>query len=357
MVTQAHPYIATDEDIPFGPDVPLFTGVPAPQPAVLPLDLAPQQFTKEACTLKNQSERWLWWLQHRKSKDLAPSSLVAFKSRLRKILEFIPEQTLLADITNDTFRSLAAQASEPLSAKSVHELLVTLKLILSSAVDCHGNRMFPLILNSDFIDAPKIRDQHRPSLTAGDVETLIALAKTEQERLLYIVLASTGLRIAELQAIHIGPQDETHTTWDYGTASIYVRSSCFLDREIPRLKTAAARRTIHLHSNANEVVAEFAKQRKSGSYLFQDSEEQAVRASKVRRSMAQRLFLAAPHGFRRFRTTFLRQARLQEDILKLEIGHSSAGDITSVYSRPSDEACRAAIEAAGIGFNIGGKNA
>jgi integrase len=376
MATQA--YVATDED------VPLFTGIPAPQPEVLRLDLVPQQFPRETCTLRNQSERWLWRLSHRKSKDVAPSSLASFRSRLKRIFEIIPEETLLSSITNETLRVFVVEASKPyairenlptyglkpekaepvptkiLSSSSVCQLLVVLKLVLASATDCRGDRLFPLVFNSDFIDAPKIKDQHRPRLIPSEIESLIDLAESDQEGLLVILLCSSGLRISEIQAVRVGPEEETRSTWNHETASIFVRASCFRDREIPRVKTKAARRTVHLHSSVNELIAQFAEKhgRLPSSYLFQDAKGKGrpVRGATVRLNMSKRMSGAAPHAARRFRTTFLRERRLLEDILKLEIGHDAGKDITNLYSRPSDETCAVAIEAVGIGFQIGGKN-
>jgi integrase len=380
MVTQA--YVATDED------VPLFTGIPVPQPAVLPLDLVPQQFPRETCTLRNQSARWLWRLNHRKSKDCAPSSMASFRSRLRKIFEIIPEDTLLADIDSETLRVFVAKASEPysvrrnlptfgmkkekaepvptkeLSPTSIGQLLVVLKLVIASAIDHRGNKLFPLEYNNEHIDAPPTGQQHRPCLIPSEIEILISTAKSDQEKLIVQVLCASGLRISEIQAVRIGPEEETRSTWDYETASIFVRASCFRDREIPRVKTKAARRTVHLHSSVNELIARFAAKysRAPGSYLFQDASGKGwpMRAATVRLNMAKRCLGAAPHAARRFRVTFLRQCRAQnwpnEDILKLEIGHDAGKDITNLYSRPSDEVCAAAIEAAGIGFEIGGKS-
>jgi site-specific recombinase XerC len=370
-MTQAQPYTATDED------VPLFFGVPAPapQPVVLPLDLVPQQHPRETCTLKNQAERWLWTLEHRQRKAVAPSSLAAFRSRLRRVFSFIHEDTLLAEISNLTLKNFVAAATSPysdiemprfglkkdqllpltkqLSPASVRQLLVLLKLIIASAIDAKGDKLFPLSYNADFIDAPELGEQHQPCLTANDVEHLIGAAKTDQERLLYQVLATTGLRMAELQAVHVG--QDVGSSWDREASCIRVVSSCFRDREIPRLKTKAAKRTVHIHSSVNELIAQFVQKqgRKAGSYLFQDATGRGlpVRASSVRQAMAKRLLGAAPHSFRRFRITFLRQSRLQEDVLRQQVGHGST-DITSLYSRPSDEASAALVEAVGIGFNL-----
>lgn len=362
--TQAHAYVATNDDVPLGPDVPLFTGVPAPQPEPLRLDLVPQQFPKETATLQNQNERWLYVLEHAREKK-APSTLANYRSSVKRIFEIMPElrETRLADVDSETLRLFVNAASSSfLSPTSIKQFLVILKLVKASAKDHRGNKLFDLRdFNSEHIDAPPVGEQYRPCLTAGDIESLIAAAESDQERLLYAVLAASGLRVAELQAVRVGPQEEKHSTWDEEAASIYVRSSCFRDREIPRLKTKAAKRTVHIHSSVNELIAQFAeKHRKVGDYLFQDASGKGrpICGATFRRTMDKRLMGAAPHGARRFRVTFLRQQRVQEDILKLEIGHSSAGnDITSLYSRPSDEICTAAIEATGIGFNVGGKNA
>jgi len=60
---------------------------------------------------------------------------------------------------------------------------------------------------------------------------------------------------------------------------------------------------------------------------------------------------ATIHGFRRFHITYCRGQRMLEELIKLRVGHSSS-DITSLYSRQSEEVQAQAAEDIGLGFNL-----
>lgn len=66
----------------------------------------------------------------------------------------------LADINSGTLRDLVTQlVAEELSAKTIGELVATVKQVVASAVDNNGDPPFPRQWNSRHIDAPAIREQ------------------------------------------------------------------------------------------------------------------------------------------------------------------------------------------------------
>jgi len=93
-------------------------------------------------------------------------------------------------------------------------------------VDANGNYLYPRQWNAKFLDLPQVQNQKQPCATKADVETCIKNSRNDQERLLYAVLAGSGVRIAEALAIHISG-DEKQTSWDNNSSTISVRSSIY----------------------------------------------------------------------------------------------------------------------------------
>jgi site-specific recombinase XerD len=115
----------------------------------------------------------------------------------------IGADTPLTDINSGTLRDLVTQLiTEELSAKTIGELVVTVKQFVASAMDGNGDPIFPRQWNK--------LAQKQPSLMREDVERCIKNATNEQERLLYAVLAGSGLRISECLAIHVADRSQTY---------------------------------------------------------------------------------------------------------------------------------------------------
>jgi integrase len=363
-------FFATDADIP-----PMFFGA-ATQDAkatttpLITIDTSigvePLQQSRESCTLGSQAKRWLFLLRNSRRKARAPSTLATFESGLRTIFKYLDADTRLAEFTNASMKDFIARVSAPqivtrgseirrkqLKPASVQQLGLIVRLVIASARDKNGDRLFNPQWDSEFIDAPRVEPskQKTPCLSREQVEALIAGAASDQERLLYIVLCATGLRISEAQAMRVKATGE-HTSWSSG--KIEVQASCFRNEEIARVKTAAANRTVHIHSSVNAIITNFVikHDRQPGSYLFEDRNGNPVPLSTVRDRMAQIVPGAAPHAARRFRLTFMRDSRVQEDVIRKEMGHADE-TISDRYSKQSEETCAAAVEACGIGFQIG----
>lgn len=145
--------------------------------------------------------------------------------------------------------------------------------------------------------------------------------------------------------------NDLQSSWEQERSVIVVRNSCFRNVETGRTKTSAGKRTVFLHGDLNRALIAFAahKERESGSFLFQ-SKGQPIRLSTVRDRMARLIPGAAPHAFRRFYISWLRKCRVLEEIIRDQVGHADES-ITDGNSFQDEATVRAAIEAAGLGFN------
>ena len=98
---------------------------------------------------------------------------------------------------------------------------------MASVVDQNGDELFPRKWNSDFIDAPVVEKQNQPSVTSEQIEQAIAKAN-DADAVLYILLASSGLRIGKALALRIGPSE---TSSYFSDAAVTVHTSLWRRRE------------------------------------------------------------------------------------------------------------------------------
>jgi integrase len=332
-------YIASDDDL---------------DPAFFP-GAEPGAVVESPHTFQSQYFAWIDGLSNRACDPISPATLESFVSRAKTILSVVGPQTRLETFKNAAMHKFVEDAkafSWKPATLAAHILVI--KLIVASAVDEEGEQLFPRVWNRRVINAPRVErtKQKTPAFSREQIETLIREVKTAQERLLVCLLAGTGLRIGEARSIRV-QGDSSHTSWDQKTAAIVVRNSLFRNRETGRAKTDAGRRTVYLHSALNKMIAEFVLKegRQTGSYLFQGKRGEPLKQSTFRNRLATVIPGAAPHSARRFHITHLRSQRVLEEIIKLRVGHSGQ-DMTDLYSQQNEEVCRAAIEAAGLGFDM-----
>ena len=301
-----------------------------------------------------QSEIWLNSLKTRKRKPISPATLHAFGSYVRRLTPMIGEMKL-ADVNNGALRDLVQRLDkEKLSAKTINELVAVVKSVVGSLVDENtGEPRLKREWSARFIDCPTIAKQKQPCVTTMDVERCLKESTSDQEKVLYAVLAGSGLRIAEALAVHVGgTQDQT--SWNPDSQSIDVRSSIFNGREIPRLKTVAAKRSVDLDPRLNDLMAQYVEANgiRSGDYLFQARSGRPMHVNTARHRLAKHK-IPGFHCFRRFYISRRREMGVPEDLIRYAVGHSGRG-ITDRYSKLGEnvELRREWTRRTGLGFAI-----
>jgi integrase len=183
-------------------------------------------------------------------------------------------------------------------------------------------------------------------VTAEQIEQ--AIAKTsDADAALYVLLASSGLRIGEALALRIG---HSETFSHFSDASVTVRTSLWRRREQDP-KTIASVRTVELAGPAGKHIAELAKGR--SGFLFGNGHPPSESAFRDRLGKTS---VPGFRAFRRFRTTWLRKNRAPEELVRFWLGHADKS-ITDGYSKLSEdvEYRRQVAEKVGAGFYICGK--
>ncbi len=109
---------------------------------------------------------------------------------------------------------------------------------------------------------PPSASSNRPTRTAKEIEKILA-AVVGRHRVLYALLAGSGLRIGEALAIRLGPQSDDCSTISEDCSTIYIRQSVWRGKEQDP-KTDAAVRDVDVPKELAALLSEFVGDRKEG---------------------------------------------------------------------------------------------
>lgn len=311
-----------------------------------------QQFveTTNGVTFREQMK---WFLDHamnRKRKPVKPATLFSWQNCANKWLNPNLGDIPLAAVNNATVKTLVSKMHQAgLSPQTITTYVGLVKLVVGSALDCNGEPLFPRRWNHEFIELPVIENQHRPVFIADTVKKIVSAA-TGQERVLYALLAGTGLRVGEAFGLEL-----RHLSEDCRT--ITVQQSCW-DGTIQTPKTKNAYRQVDVCDELAKLLKEFVKGRQPGLLFVNKSGQPLSQTNLARRSLHPVLKSlgvekAGFHAMRRFRTTWLRKQRAPEDLIRFWLGHAK-GSMTDGYSKLADDLeFRTEIaEKVGVGFAV-----
>jgi len=175
-----------------------------------------------------------------------------------------------------------------------------------------------------------------------------------EEQALYVLAAATGMRISEALAL-----EGKHFINNGRTIEVQQQ----VDRETPRivsyLKTEAASRQIDLCPNVAEYLRTFIDgkngllfQARNGTPCLHNNLEQRWLTPRLQTMGIDEKGMGF-HAFRRFRKTWLRGKRCQEDINNFWMGHKPQ-TMSELYSRMDEELEQRLHEAeiVDVGFDV-----
>jgi len=298
-------------------------------------------------------EQMSWFLDHamnRKRKPVKPATLFSWQNCANKWLNPNLGDIPLAAVNNATVKTLVAKMHDAgLSAKTITTYIGLVKLVVASALDKDGEQSFPRKWNHEFIDLPVVENQRQPVFTSEIVGKILQRAEG-QERVLFALLAGTGLRAGEalgLESKHVADDCQTVT----------VEQSCW-QGDIQTPKTKNAYRQVDLSPDLANLLRALITNRPSGLLFANKAGRPLSQTNLLRRSLHPILKelgteKAGFHAMRRFRTTWLRKQRAPEDLIKFWLGHSETS-ITDSYSKVAEdvEFRKQVAEKVGTGFDV-----
>jgi integrase len=313
----------------------------------------PRKFAETTCglTFREQAELFTQQLARRKRRPLKPATLATWQSCLDRWLNPNLGDVLLTDVHNGALKALVAKMDAAgLSAKSIINYIGLAKMVVESAKDRNGEPLFPRKWDAEFMDLPIVQGQRQPKFTAEQVSSIVRSANG-RERVLYALLAGTGLRIGEALALEIGK----HVSPDCRT--LHVRQSEY-HGTIQQPKTPAAIRDVDLCPALADMLRGFIGDRRDGLLFSNGNGRVLSQTNLLRRKLhplLKRLGIEKQgfHSFRRFRATFLRMSRVSDSLVRYWLGHSNK-TITDEYTKLGEEADyrREAAASVGLGFKL-----
>jgi integrase len=291
-------------------------------------------------------------VQARKRKPIKPATAAGFASYLRKWLNPHLGDVPLSSVNNLAVKQLVAKMTERgMSPKMISNVVQVVKMVVASAVNENGEQLHPRTWNHEFIDLPEVKNQRQPSYTS-EVMNRIAAGSRGRERMLYLLLGATGMRIGEA----LGMEINKHISDDFST--LHIRQKVWNGCVQSFLKTDTGVRDIDLHPSIAAILWKFIGGRTSG-FLFCSKKGNPLLQSNVLRLSLHPLLkkLGLPrsgaHAFRRFRTTWLRKQRAPEDLIRFWLGHANKS-VTDEYSKLKEDVAfrKKVAEQVGIGFEL-----
>jgi len=202
---------------------------------------SPESFmevTSPTTTFKQQAQ---WWLDEmragrivsrRKREPIKPATLAGYEAAVNWLKEIIGE-TPLADIKNEVAKQLVIKMrAANLSDKTIVNYIHVLQSVIASVVNDEGEQVHTRTWNAHFIGLPVVnpKKQNRPTRTAKEIEKILA-AVAGRYRVLYALLAGSGLRIGEALAIRLGPLSDKYSTISDDCSTICIRQAIWRGKE------------------------------------------------------------------------------------------------------------------------------
>jgi integrase len=303
-----------------------------------------------------------WWikaiedgrvLHRRKRTRIKPATIDGYKCAISWLSPHIGE-TPLANIKNAAAKELVAKMKQAgLSDKTTVSYFQVLESVIASVVNGEGEQVHPRTWDSHFIGIPVVnpKKQNRPTRTAKEIEKIIA-ASRNRYRVLYSLLAGSGLRIGEALALKIGEHISDNCS------IIHVRQSLWRGKE-QEPKTQAAVRDVDVAEELAALLAKFIGDRKDG-YLFCTETGNPLSPRNILRDSLHPTLakLNQPkmgfHCFRRFRESVLQKSEARSLLVDYWMGHENR-EMGTRYAKQlvEDIAWRKQwAEKVGLGFKL-----
>lgn len=291
------------------------------------------------------AENWLKNAQIRNRRPIRPTTVPSLRCAMDKWL--IPHlgKLPLSNVHNGSVKHLvAAMQKAKLSPKTISTYVNMVKTIVASVIDEEsGEPVFMRRWNATVLDMPVIENQRQPCLSAEEIELML----DSKSAMLYVLLASTGLRISEALGL-----EKRHIVNDWRTLVVEQQVGRF-GKIVPYAKTKAGIRQVDLHTSVAHWLKRYVvleRRQVGGGLLFPTREG----TPQLPRNMLRALDTDKGfHSFRRFRETHLSEMGCNHDIKIYWMGHKpeSMSELYSKIGKRAD-ARLAEAERVGIGFAL-----
>lgn len=306
-------------------------------------------------TITQQFDTFINHLAVRKRRPVKLSTIASARSLYNNWIGPVIGRVDLANVENPTIKTIVDKmAAADMAPGSIRQVTGLVKAIVKSATDKSGNALYRPVWNAEFIDAPSVnaKDQDAPTISQRDLQTAINKADAEIQPLL-VLLAATGLRIAEALALRAAPNAET-SYWDRDNSKLVIRTQIHKGLDISP-KTAAGVREVDLAPQVNDYLKSLIVVLNPDKVSDKEPYRLFPKPIDVYRRAVTGLLPGGSkfHSLRRFRITWLESISVPRGLAMFWTGHA-ATDTHEKYLRMGEDvkARKEWCEKAGVGFDI-----
>ncbi len=294
-----------------------------------------------------------WWLteigsgrlksrqKNKRGQKIRVTTLDAYTSAVGYLNEKIGHATL-ATFDNaemkDLISTMEAETKENggprFTPKSISNYFLIASAVFATAKDRRGKQLFPRQWDLNYIGLPAVEkgDQNTPTLEAVEIETILTAAK-ERYRVLYALLAGTGLRISEALGLEVGK----HLTTNCSMLCVRQQRSKKGRGIETYLKSDSAIRDVDLVPALAALVKGYIGARTSG-FLFETSGGLPMSPRNITRDSLHPILRemgresAGFHTFRRFRESILQMSEARTLLIDYWMGYAN-GEMSGRYGK------------------------
>lgn len=307
----------------------------------------------EGATFREQSKIYLQDAVSRNRRPIKDPTSV--RGAIRKWINPVIGDVPLSMVDNLTVKPLVRKLVEGgLDPETVNKYVRYVKQVVKSKLAPNGEPLYPRVWNAQVLDLPVVvyRKQKRPALKVDGINALIAAAESDVERYLYVLLAATGLRISEALAL-----EARH----FINGGLTIKVEQQVDKDCPQIldyvKTDASYREIDLHPDVAAYLRPYATG-KSGLILHTENNTPYLYGNLAEDWLDPKIAKLGLyeeglgwHGFRRFRNSWLRKQRVQEDHRLHWMAHKPK-EMGELYSALKEDLPARLAEAERVGYGF-----
>jgi integrase len=303
-------------------------------------------------TFREQAKTYLQKAVSRNRRPLRDT--VSIEGAMRKWIFPAIGDLPLALVDNLSVKPLAQKmCAGGLTPRTVNKYVEYIKQVVKSLKAPNGEPIHKRTWDAETMDLPIVEygEQKRPSLKAKAVSDLIA-ASSGQEQALYVLLASTGMRVSEALAL-----ENRHFINDGHTIKVEQQVAKDCPRIVTYLKTSAAKREIDLHPDIAEFLRRYRTDKsgllfhttKGTPRLYNNLEDRWLTPRLLQMGLEEKGM--GWHSFKRFRKTWLRGTRCLEDLNNFWMAHKPQ-TMSELYSHLHEELELRLQESERVGFGF-----
>ena len=350
--------------------------------AILTKEIADEM--NQGLTFKVAAASWLNYSSTRRRNPIRENTRRIYGHCLTRWIYPVVGELPLAELKSIQAKKVVDRLVEHrASASVVTNAIMLMQQVIESVKDADGQPVYAWKLDRDVMDAPVVIAKETKAFTSDEITEIIERA-SGQYRVLFALLAATGLRIGEALAVEIGADKATTTTLSSDCRVLYVQTQLLQDgqkQDVP--KTAAGIREVDIHNDVAAMLVELIGDRTHG-FLFRTERMTPLLQSNLRKNVLDPILVGRErkkmvrdgmkwkqvgtetipgvigekrgfHAFRRFRATHLSVSEAPEVFQKYWLGHG-AKTITELYQKAKQESAKRKewCEKAELGFALPG---